>query len=133
MASIASYVTSHAWLQDEKYQALERQQPRGLAVENGPDSRGKIRLVYNLQHADYVSLICGSLDRLPEAFASLDHEQHEKQLRGFPADDSQQDLESLLQIASASLSTADRRVIRTEEMDRRVAAAAKSRAPRHRR
>jgi hypothetical protein len=89
-------------------------------------------LVYNLEHADYVSLVCGSLDRLPEAFASLDHEQREKHRGGLSADDSQQDLGSALQIASASLSTADRRVVRTEEMDRRVAAAAKNRAPRRR-
>ena len=89
-------------------------------------------LVYNLEHADYVTLMCGSLDRLPEAFARLDHDQREQYLRGLPADDPQQDLGSVLQLESASLSTADRRVIRTEEMDRRVAAAAGSRAP-HRR
>jgi hypothetical protein len=89
-------------------------------------------LVYNLEHADYVTLMCGSLDRLPEAFALLDHNEREKHLRGLPADDPQQDLGSVLQLESASLSTADRRVIRTEEMDRRVAAAAGSRAP-HRR
>jgi hypothetical protein len=87
-------------------------------------------LVYNLAHTDYVSLICGSLDRLAEAFAHLD--QREKHLRGLPSDDPHQDLGSVLQIASASLSTPDRRVIRTEAMDRRVVAAAKSRAP-HRR
>jgi len=29
----------------KKDQAQERQQPRGLAAENGPNSRGKIRLV----------------------------------------------------------------------------------------
>lgn len=80
-----------------------------------------------------MSLVCGSLDRLPEVFASFDHEQREQQLSGLSADDAQQDLERQLQIASASLSTADRRVIRTKEMDRRVAAAAKSRAPRQRR
>lgn len=79
-----------------------------------------------------MSLLCGSLDRLPEAFASLDHEQREQQLSGLPADDSQRDLERQLQIASASLSTADRRVIRTEEMNRRVAAAVKIRPPRQR-
>lgn len=89
-------------------------------------------LVYNLEHTDYVTLICGSLDRLLEAFAQLDHDQREQHLRGLPADDPHQDLGCVLQIASASLSTADRRVIRTEAMDRRVVAAAKSRAP-HRR
>lgn len=89
-------------------------------------------LVYNLEHADYVALICGSLDRLAEAFAHLDHDQREKHLRGLPSDDPQQDLGTVLQLESASLSTADRRVIRSEQMDRRVVAAAKSGAPRRR-
>ena len=89
-------------------------------------------LVYNLEHADYVALVCGSLDRLAEAFAHLDHDQREKYLRGLPAHDPQPDLGSVLQLESASISTADRRVIRTEEMDRRVAAAAKSGAPNRR-
>jgi hypothetical protein len=89
-------------------------------------------LIYNLEHADYVALVCGSLDRLAEAFAHLDHDQREKHLRGLPAHDPQPDLGSALQPESASLSTADRRVIRTEEMDRRVAAAAKSGAPNRR-
>ncbi|MEA2078656.1 MAG: hypothetical protein U9P00_02135 [Pseudomonadota bacterium] len=86
-------------------------------------------LVYNLEHADYVALVCGSLDRLAEAFAQLDFDQHQMRMKGLPSDDRQQDLSSEIQLASASLSTADRRVIRTEEMDRRVAAAARSRAP----
>jgi len=89
-------------------------------------------LVYNLKHPDYVDLVCSSLDRLAEAFAHLGLDRHEKRLKGLPSDDRQQDLRSEIQLASASLSTADRRVIRTEEMDRRVAAAARSRAP-HRR
>jgi hypothetical protein len=89
-------------------------------------------LVYNLEHEDYVTIVCGSLDRLAEAFAQLDIELHEKRLKGLPVDDQQQDLGTKLQLTSASLSTEDRRVIRNEEMDRRVAAAARSRAP-HRR
>ena len=89
-------------------------------------------LVYNLEHTDYVTLVCGSLDRLASAFAHLDIEQHEKRLKGTTDDDQQQKLGTKLQLTSASLSTADRRVIRNKEMDRRVAAAAKSRAP-HRR
>ena len=89
-------------------------------------------LVYNLEHADYVTLICGSLDHLAEAFAHLDLDQHEKRLRRLPFGDPHLDIGNELQLASASLSTADRRVIRTAEMDRRVATVAKSRAP-HRR
>jgi len=89
-------------------------------------------LVYNLEHADYVTLVCGSLDGLAEAFADLDLERHEMRLKGLPCGDRQQDLGSELQMVSASLSKADRRVIRNEKMDRRVAAVARSRAP-HRR
>ncbi len=87
-------------------------------------------LIYNLKHADYVAILCGSLERLPEAFAQMDLEQQEKRLKGLPSEDRQQDLKREIQLASASLSTADRRVIRTVEMDRRVVAAARSRAPR---
>ncbi|MEJ2327597.1 MAG: hypothetical protein P8Y25_12625 [Chromatiaceae bacterium] len=89
-------------------------------------------LVYNLEHADYVALVCGSLDRLADTFAHLDHDQREQYLQGLPAHDPQPDLGSVLQLESASLSTADRRVIRTEEMDRRVTAAAKGGAPNRR-
>jgi hypothetical protein len=89
-------------------------------------------LVYNLERADYVAFVCGSLDRLAEAFAQLDFDRHEMRLKGLPSDDRQQNLSNEIQLASASLSTEDRRVIRTKEMDRRVAAAARSRAP-HRR
>jgi hypothetical protein len=89
-------------------------------------------LVYNLQHADYVTLVCGSIERLAEAFAGLDHAQREMDLKGLARNESEAELRSVLQLASASLSTADRRVIRTQEMDCRVIAAATSRAP-HRR
>ncbi|MCP4406476.1 MAG: hypothetical protein GY807_01680 [Gammaproteobacteria bacterium] len=86
-------------------------------------------LVYNLEHADYVTFVCGSLNHLAEAFAHLDLERHQNRMKGLPVGDQQQDLGTELQLASASLSTPDRRVIRTEEMDHRIAAAAKSRAP----
>lgn len=87
-------------------------------------------LVRNLERDDYVAVVCGSLDRLAEAFAGLDNDEHQRMLDGVQADDQDDDLESTLQIESASLSPADRRVVRTDEMNRRVAAAARSRAPR---
>lgn len=85
-------------------------------------------LVYNLEHADYVNIVCGSLDRLLEALAELDRSEREGSLQGIPADE-QGELGPVLQIASASLSTADRRVVRTEEMNHRVHAVARSRGP----
>ena len=79
-------------------------------------------LVSNLEHEDYVSIVCGSLFRLPQAFAELDRQDRERKLNGVPEEQQEEKLGSLLQIASASLSAADRRIVRTEEMDRRIAA-----------
>ena len=76
-------------------------------------------LVYNLKCADYVSIVCGSLDRLHEAFAAIDLDKAEKM----------NVKERIPQVETASLPTVDRRVIRTEQMQRRIFAAAKSRAP----
>lgn len=87
-------------------------------------------LVRNLEHDDYVTTVCGSLDGLTVAFAELDRQERESRLNGVPRQHQDEDLRITLQIASASLSPADRRVVRTEQMDRRVAAAAGSRAPR---
>lgn len=87
-------------------------------------------LVRNLEHEDYVRIVCGSLDRLPEAFAELDQLERERKLNGEPPEEQEDDLQTILQLASASLSPADRRVVRTEEMGCRIDAAARSRAPR---
>ncbi len=93
-------------------------------------------LVRNLVHDDYVNTICGSLADLPKAFAELDWQERETRLsavsRQNQDDEGEEDLRIVLQVASASLSSADRRVVRTKEMDRRIAAAAGSRAPRYR-
>jgi hypothetical protein len=88
-------------------------------------------LAYNLKHDDYVSILCGSLDDLPEAFAELDRNERNDKLLGVKSNAEEQEcLEDVLQIASASLCSADRQIIRTEEMDRRITAAAQSRASR---
>jgi hypothetical protein len=87
-------------------------------------------LVSNLQREDYVHIVCGSLDRLPEAFAQLDQDEQAKRLMAIPPSD-RDGLEEVLQIATASLSTPDRRVVRTKAMDLRMRSAAASRAPRY--
>ncbi len=98
-------------------------------LENLP---AEATLVRNLEHDDYVSIVCGSLDRLPEVFAGLDRDERERKVNDLPQEAQEKDsLGAVLHIASASLSTADRRVVRTESMNRRIAAAAhNSRAPR---
>jgi len=89
-------------------------------------------IVKNLEHDDYVAVVCGSLGQLPEAFFELDREERQRTLDGIPLDVPDEELKALLQLESASLSPADRRIVRTEEMNRKVAAAARSRAPRGR-
>jgi hypothetical protein len=81
-------------------------------------------LAYNLNRPDYVSVVCGSLEFLHEAFAKLDSQKRQKktklqeQIQIIP-------LHIRAQTESASLPADDRRLIRTEEMKRRIVAAAK--------
>jgi hypothetical protein len=86
-------------------------------------------LACNLKDVDYVSILCGSLDNLAEAFAKLDQEEKRRRQKGLPPTQPE-DLEHVLRISTSSLSTADRRIVRTDEMNRRIKKAAKSRAPR---
>ena len=86
-------------------------------------------LAYNLKDADYVSIVCGSLDKLPHVFARLDQEEQSRRQKGL-ASTEPKDLERVLQLSTSSLSTADRRIVRTDAMDRRIKKAASSRAPR---
>lgn len=97
----------------------------GYVLEHLP---AEATLVRNLEHDDYVTTVCGSLDGLAAAFAELDRQERESRLNGVPQQN-QYDIEAILQVASASLSPADRRVVRTEQMGSRIAAAAESRAP----
>lgn len=86
-------------------------------------------LVHNLKDAEYVSIVCGSLDNLAKAFAQLDQEEQSRREKGLPSTQTN-NLERVLRISTSSLSTADRRIVRTDEMNRRIKNAAKSRAPR---
>jgi len=75
-------------------------------------------LAANLTHADYVSIVCGSLDRLPEAFARLDVRVRRKPKSSLSTIAKPADAES------ASLPAADRKLVRTDNMTRRISDAA---------
>ena len=85
-------------------------------------------LAYNLSSPEYVNILCGTLERLPDAFAQLDFDKRQRALAGQQSTDDVSAL-AALQIESASLPTDDRRLIRAEDMKRRIVNAAKSRAP----
>jgi hypothetical protein len=99
----------------------------GQDLEHLPAEAAMVR---NLEDDDYVTILCGSRDQLASAFAELDRDERETRRNLPQPEDQEEDIEPVPQIASASLCPADRRVIRTEEMDRRIATAAGSRAPR---
>ena len=99
----------------------------GHVLENLP---AEATLVRNLEHDDYVTTLCGSLDGLAAAFAKLDRQEHESRLNGVPLQNQDDNLGAVLQFASASLSRVDRHIVRTKEMSCRIKAAAGSRGPR---
>jgi hypothetical protein len=87
-------------------------------------------LASNLQDRDYVEPLCGSLDRLPAAFAALDAQDRSRERAGHPATPSPALFEPSTPVATASLPKEDRPIVRSGGLRQRIHAAAKSRAPR---
>ena len=81
-------------------------------------------LTCNLTRPDYVAILCGSLDRLAHAFAEFDHDDRRRTLAGEQPAAPQPPTLLTHEMATASLPTADRRLVRSEAMDRRILAAA---------
>jgi hypothetical protein len=88
-------------------------------------------LACNLTHPDYVEILCGSLENLPRAFAELDAAPDRKRLINSPSTDTSLDVPTDVEadLVSASLPRVDRPALRTENFQRRIDAAASSRAP----
>jgi hypothetical protein len=85
-------------------------------------------LARNLTRSDYVDVLCGSLDQIPPAFAQLDAACRAAKRAGCPVPNIL-DATHQSEVASASLPSEDRRIIRTQAMQQRVENAARSRAP----
>lgn len=81
-------------------------------------------LAYNLNHPDYVNLLCGSLEKLPEAFAALDLSNRTRDRKRSSPDPLE------LETFSAAFPQADRRIVRADRLRRIIEDAARSRAPR---
>ena len=75
-------------------------------------------LATNLHHADYVSLVCGSLDRLPEAFAALDAPHRSRSIAVGAKQNS-------TTVETASLSAIDKRFVRRQIFEEYILDAAK--------
>jgi hypothetical protein len=75
-------------------------------------------LAANLARPDYVSILCGSLQELPQAFAKLDEGNNGRSLAA------RCKAIRPLEVETASMSLADRRLVRSPEMERMILAAA---------
>ena len=87
-------------------------------------------LAFNLKDPDYVKILCGSLERLPSAFAALDADARTRRLDGVPTDSTPALFASPTSVQTAALPKRDRVLVRADGMGRRIRNAAKSRAPR---
>lgn len=76
-------------------------------------------LAINLTHADYVTIVCGSLDHLADAFAHLDAANRSCSIAA-------RTTHSNTTVETASLSSRDRRLVRKSALDHRIHAAAQS-------
>ena len=82
-------------------------------------------LAINLTKPDYVEILCGSIDLLPQAFMEIDADQ-----RAILCSESKSEQPSAVnEILSSSLPHADRDLIRTSALHDCIFAAAQSRAP----
>ena len=105
-----------------------RRSGRKVLTKDFEDLPAAAALARNLDHQDYVALLCGTIENLPSAFACLDATQRQGALQderpGVPA------TPSALAPESASLSHADRRLVRTQGMQMKLISAASSLADR---
>ncbi len=74
-------------------------------------------LALNLTCSDYVEIVCGTIENLPQAFSKLDEGNRRRSL---PA---RSEKESPNVAETASMTLADKRLIRSEQMEKRIAAA----------
>lgn len=74
-------------------------------------------LAFNLTRPDYVEIVCGNIDRLPQVFAELDRPDRSCSLAAATLRRTKE---------SASLMNSDRRLVRMEEMEQCIRATAMS-------
>lgn len=116
-------------LWDELKHGERRRSGRKILTQDFEQLPPAAALAMNLRSSDYVAVVSGSLDNLPHAFAQLDAADRQRSCLVARAAARVADAGDC-DVVSASLPTADRRLIRTRQMAGRIQAAARSRAPR---
>ncbi|MFH1184739.1 MAG: hypothetical protein V1755_06825 [Chloroflexota bacterium] len=113
-------------------QGERRRSGRKILTQDFENLPAAAALTRNLNCPDYVTILCGSLDRLDKAFAQLDADRRAKKLAGTLPTPLGRSHNPIPEVATASLPAADRPLVRTDGMRRRIFSAARSRAPRMR-
>lgn len=96
-----------------------------LDMENLPPAAA---LVQNLKHEDYLEILCGSIDNLPEAFYNLDVRKRSEErnlIDGMKLIDNKH-----VKVETASLSKNDKKFVRSSFIAKTIKFAATRRAPR---
>jgi len=108
---------------------LRRRSGRKILTQDLEQLPPAAALAINLKSADYVAILCGSLEKLPAAFAALDAS-NTRRSAVVKAAATRSRTETECDVVSASLPKVDRRIVRDQNLCRRIKAAARSRAPR---
>ena len=117
-----------SWFHGLKH-AERRRSGRKILTQDLEQLPAAAALARNLLRPDYVELVCGSLDRLPAAFAELDRQQHEAAAKQRDAGKTALPVVNVVDLVSASLPKADRKLVRVPALQAKILAAAKSRSP----
>ncbi len=94
-----------------------RRSGRKILTQDFESLPAQAALALNLTRADYVEILCGKIESLPQAFSTLDREHRAHSLRARTQTVEPGDMET------ASMPLADRKLIRTEGMEKRILAA----------
>jgi len=86
-------------------------------------------LARNLLHSDYLEILCGSIEQLPQAFAELDSVRRQQNLLDDQPIALQSSSDNLSKIIGTSLPKEDRQLVRSSTMKAKILAAARSRKP----
>jgi hypothetical protein len=94
-----------------------RRSGRKILTQDFEGLPAQASLASNLTRPDYVEIVCGRIEDLPLAFSALDrgHRAHSLRARSRTAESDETE--------TASMSSADRKLIRTDEMEQRILAA----------
>jgi len=111
---------------------IRRQTGKKILTQELESTPPESALVSNLKDPQYVQILCGSIEKLPEAFAELDRDEDLRLAKLKLESDERQRTpkENKSKIETASLSRSDKNFVRKPSLKTKILNAASIRAPR---